>query len=194
MSSTTFPRAASLLCISFFALSACSQGDTPTAVDHLSAHGNHGVDAAAASSKAVAGKPGAMLMAAKAATSRFHSTVQAERAGHVPDPHCVSHPQLGAMGHHWVNMAIVDPVFDPARPEAVLYAPGEGKQMKLVAVEYIVIDVGQPRPSFDGHLFDIGGVPPLMAANVPHWSLHVWVHESNPNGLYTPFNPNVSCN
>lgn len=189
------PRVASLLALSLLALAACETSDVPTAVDHLSAHASHGAASTSASSNAaMSGKSGAMLMTAKASTSRFNSTVQATRAGHVADPHCVAHPLLGGMGHHWVNQSLVDPMFDPARPEAVLYAPGNGKQMKLVAVEYIVIDVGQPRPEFDGHPFDIGGVPPLMAAGVPHWSLHVWLHEANPNGLYTPFNPNVSCN
>jgi hypothetical protein len=28
----------------------------------------------------------------------------------------------------------------------------------------------------------------------PHYQLHVWVWKNNPNGMYTPFNPNVSCN
>jgi len=56
-------------------------------------------------------------------------------------------------------------------------------------VEYIVINVGQPQPSFDGHPFDVGGTP----VPVPHWSLHAWVHLDNPNGVHTPFNPSVSC-
>jgi len=136
---------------------------------------------------------GDLLKYVRQETSRFNSTQQAVRAGYASDPHCVAHPELGAMGHHWANGALIDPVFEPARPEALLYAPGPGGNLRLVGVEYIVINVGQPHPDFDGHPFDVGGVPPLMAAEVPHWSLHVWVHESNPNGLFTPFNPNVTC-
>ena len=89
------------------------------------------------------------------------------------------------MGFHWVNNALVDPVFDPKNPEAVLY----DTQGKLVAVEYIVIDIGQPRPAFDGYPFDIGGTP----VPVPHWSLHTWVHFDNPAGVHAPWNPNISC-
>jgi hypothetical protein len=130
-----------------------------------------------------------LIEAVKNATAKFHSTTQALKAGHVPDEHCVSAPGLGGMGYHWVNPSLVDPVFDPLKPEAVLYATGPGGKLKLVALEYIVINVGQPRPSFDGHLFDIGGAP----LPVPHWTLHVWLYENNPSGMFKPFNPNVSC-
>lgn len=181
-------RLAGTLAVSLLTLAACGQRDTPTAVDHLSAHADQGASYNSVSN----GKPGAMPLAVRKSTTRFNSTKQAIAAGHVPTDECVAHPVLGGMGQHWVNGALIDHVFDPSKPEAVLYEhSGDGK-VKLVAVEYIVIDVGQPHPSFDGRLCDVGGVPPL--GSTPHYSLHVWVHRANPNGLYTPFNPNVSCN
>jgi hypothetical protein len=93
------------------------------------------------------------------------------------------------MGYHWVNPSLVDPVFDAMKPEALLYASGPGGNLRLVGVEYVVINVGQQRPMFGSQLFDIGGTP----VPVPHWSLHVWVHENNPSGMYKPFNPNITC-
>ena len=96
---------------------------------------------------------------------------------------------LAGMGFHWVNPTLVDGVFDPEKLEAVLYAPGPNGNLRLVAVEYIVINLGQPRPSFGNQPFNVGGTP----VPAPHWSLHVWLYEENPNGLFTPFNPNVSC-
>jgi hypothetical protein len=131
-----------------------------------------------------------LLKAVNAATSRYHSTTQATRAGYAAASACVSHPTLGAMGFHWVNGSLIDPVFDPLRPEAVLYEPSPNGSLTLVAVEYIVLKAeGQPRPTFDGHPFDDGGTP----VPAPHWSLHVWVHRDNPSGTFTPFNPNVTC-
>jgi hypothetical protein len=130
-----------------------------------------------------------LLIAVQAATAKFHSTAQAIGAGYVPDDHCVSVPGLGGMGYHWVNPSFVDPVFDPLKPEAVLYAPGPGGNLRLVALEYIVINVGQPAPMFGNQPFDVGGTP----VPVPHWSLHVWLYETNPSGLFTPFNPNITC-
>jgi hypothetical protein len=129
------------------------------------------------------------LQAVRQATARFHSKTQALKAGYLPNDHCVSVPGLGGMGYHWLNPSLVDDDFDPLQPEVVLYATGPGGQLKLVAIEYIVLDVGQERPSFAGYLFDIGGTP----TPVPHWSLHVWLYEENPNGIFTPFNPNISC-
>ena len=130
-----------------------------------------------------------LLMSVRRATARFHSTAQALNAGYEPDDHCVSAPGLGGMGYHWVNPSLVDPVFDPVNPEAILYATGPGGNLRLIAVEYIVINVGQPRPMFGNYPFDIGGAP----IPVPHWTLHVWLYENNPSGLFAPFNPNVSC-
>ncbi len=123
------------------------------------------------------------------ATARLHSTVQATRAGYAVGSPCVSAPGLGGMGFHWGNGTLIDPVFDAFAPEVVLYEPGPTGNLHLVAVEYIVIDVGQPAPTFGGQPFDVGGTP----VPVPHWSLHVWLHKDNPNGLFTPFNPAVSC-
>jgi hypothetical protein len=122
-------------------------------------------------------------------TDRFHSQVQATKAGYAEASPCVFNPGVGGMGFHWVNGALVDPVFDAHNPEAVIYGPDANGRLQLVAVEYIVINVGQPAPTFDGQPFDVGGAP----IPVPHWTLHVWVHLSNPAGLFNPWNPAVVC-
>jgi hypothetical protein len=149
------------------------------------------LSAAAAPSIALAGQGETeeWLQAVRQATARFHSQTQALKAGYEPDDHCVSVPGLGGMGYHWLNPSLVDDVYDPLQPEVVLYATGPGGNLKLVAIEYIVLDIGQGRPSFAGQPFDIGGTP----LPFPHYSLHVWLYEENPNGIFTPFNPNISC-
>lgn len=155
-----------------------------TTENELATHANNSAASGAAST------PGSeLLLSVLRATAKFHSTAQAIKAGYEPDDHCVSVPGLGGMGFHWVNPSLVDPVFDPLKPEAILYATGPGGNLRLVAVEYIVINVGQPRPMIGDHLFDIGGTP----VPVPHWSQHVWLYETNPSGIFAPFNPNVSC-
>lgn len=131
----------------------------------------------------------ALLKAVRQATVRYSSTVQAGRGGYEADDQCVAVPALGGMGYHWLNASLVDPVFDPLRPEVLLYAPAPNGKLRLVAVEYVVIDIGQDRPYFGDHPFDVGGTP----VPADHWSLHVWLYEDNPAGIFTPFNPNVSC-
>jgi hypothetical protein len=64
-------------------------------------------------------------------------------------------------------------------PEVLLYAPDKHDNMKLVAVEYVVINTGQTAPTFDGQAFDVGGSPVPAA----HWTLHVWLGKPNTNGL-----------
>ena len=164
------------------AVAACDQPSTAPVVDHASAHAQFAVTSA--------GDLTGLAKEVRQATMRFHSTTQATRAGYAVASGCVAVPGLGGMGFHWVNQSLVDPVFDPLNPEAVLYEPGPDGKLRFVGVEYIVINVGQPAPTFDGQPFDVGGTP----IPVPHWSLHVWVNRENPNGLFTPFNPDVSCN
>ena len=163
--------------------------DDPAA-SSLAAAGAKATKPAALNETAAKKQEADLVQSVRAATSRFHSTTQALKANYNPDVHCVSVPGLGGMGYHWVNESLVDPVFEPLKPEAVLYAPGPGGKLKLVAVEYVVIKTpNQPTPMFGNQPFDDGGTP----VPVPHWSLHVWVHEANPSGLFAPFNPNVSC-
>ena len=162
--------------------------DSSTASTEPTANALHNHEAAAAASP-IGGAGDALLKNVHAVASRFHSTKQAENAGYVEDPFCVEVPGLGGMGHHWVNRSLVDPVFDPLNPEVVLYAPDKNGKMKFVAVEYIVINTGQARPSFDGQLFDVGGTP----IPAPHWSLHAWIGKPNPSGTFAPFNPDVNC-
>jgi hypothetical protein len=129
-----------------------------------------------------------LLSALRRTSARFHSAAQATKHGYVSTVDCISSP-AGGMGVHWLNQSLVDPVFDPLQPENLLFAPGPDGIPKLVGVEYIVINVGQPAPVFAGQAFDIGGTP----VPVPHWSLHVWLWKDNPSGLFAMFNPDVSC-
>lgn len=129
-----------------------------------------------------------LLKQVRRATARFHSIEQAIEAGYIPAEHCVSSP-AGGMGMHWAHRDPLGTTYDPLRPQLLLYEPRPNGQPKLVAVEYIVRDVGQAHPTFGGRLFDIRGTP----NPAPHWSLHVWLYRDNPNGLFTPFNPTVSC-
>lgn len=130
-----------------------------------------------------------LLAQVRRATAKYHRLEVAEDAGYELDSHCVYVEGLGGMGHHAPNFFIVDEIFNPLEPEALLFEPGDDGTYHLVGVEYIVIDIGQDHPHFGNQPFDVGGTP----IPVPHYSLHVWIWKDNPNGMFTPFNPDVSC-
>ena len=169
------------------AIGVASCQDAPSEVSHESLHDAAQAHAMAAKSSASGSE--ALVKALHSATARYHSTGQATKAGYEVASPCVAAPGLGGMGFHWVKGPAVDPVFNAMEPEAVLYEPDKHGNMKLVAIEYIVVDIGQPAPTFGGQPFDVGGAP----LPVPHWTLHVWLHKDNPNGIFTPFNPAVIC-
>jgi hypothetical protein len=180
----TIPSRLTLAAMATLALG-CA-GATPTeAPDHASLRAGA---SGGGNSVAAAG----LAQAVTAATSRYHSTTQATKAGYLQDTHCVASP-AGGMGYHWANPPLIDPVFDPFQPEVVLYEADAQGNLKLVAVEYVVVNVGQPAPTFGGQPFDVGGAPPLEQQNIPHWTLHVWLHKTNPSGLFAKFNPTVTC-
>ncbi len=131
-----------------------------------------------------------LLAQVRRATAKYQRVEVAIADGYLEASHCVYDEELGAgMGYHFVNQDLVDPFFNPLKPEALLYEKDEDGKFKLVGVEYIVIDVGQPHPYFGNHPLDVGGTP----VPVDHYSLHVWVWKHNPWGMFSPYNPTVNC-
>ena len=48
------------------------------------------------------------------------------------------------------------------------------------------------RPSLFGRGFD-GPMPGHDPTMPVHYDLHAWIYTPNPDGMFTPFNPLVSC-
>lgn len=126
------------------------------------------------------------------ATASFHDFQQGVDAGWDTDiTGCLDHPD-GAMGHHFAN---IDALFDGgaievARPEALIYEPEADGSMRLVAVEYIILEE---------HLARTAPAPELLGQDFHFneafevWALHAWVWRHNPVGMFKDWNPNVSC-
>lgn len=72
------------------------------------------------------------------AADRFQDVNTATAEGYVSTASCVSGPNQGAMGVHYVNDALIkDGILDARRPEVLVYEPLEGG-LRLVAVEFFV--------------------------------------------------------
>jgi hypothetical protein len=100
----------------------------------------------------------------------------------------------GAMGIHFVNVTIQGPP-DPMRPNVLIYEPQADGKLKIVAAEWLVPLAAAPtRPSIFGQPFEgpMEGHEPLIPSEFVHYDKHVWLID-NPNGMFSPTNPNVSC-
>jgi hypothetical protein len=125
--------------------------------------------------------------------------------------------EAGAMGVHYFKPALVG-VTEPPNPRVsgngthtdfltpavLIYEPKADGGLELVAVENLVFKKGMDEtgktdpPSFHGVKYDYMADDPATPLDeghmfAPHYDRHVWVYRDNPNGVFTPFNPAVSC-
>ena len=136
------------------------------------------------------------LVDVKRATARFHNVDRAIAAGYQPTQQCVQHPTLGVMGYHYVNPSLVADggEVDPTRPEVLVYQPAGKGGLRLVAVEYFVVEADSPN-----RVPRLGNVPfegPMAGhdAHMPrHYDLHAWVWQHNPAGTFATWNPAGRC-
>src|SRR6266446_9619190 len=131
------------------------------------------------------------------ATKQFVDVNVATAAGYQPFLGCVSGPDNGAMGNHYVNGPLVgDGILDASRPEVLIYEPSGGG-LQLVGVEFVVIaDTWLAHhdspPVLEGQTFQFVSSPNRYGLPA-HFELHVWAWRDNPNGAFVDWNNEVSC-
>lgn len=141
--------------------------------------------------------PASLVKTVRAVTRPYLDVNAAVAAGYGPFLGCVSAPEIGAMGQHYVNGPLVgDGLIDATRPEALIYEFTSGKA-RLVGVEYIV-DAATwnaahtAPPVLDGQSFQFVGAPNRYALPA-FYELHVWAWRDNPHGTFVDWNPRVTC-
>jgi hypothetical protein len=155
------------------------------------------------------------IAAVRQATAPFHDLSVAETAGYaLEDEACVASP-LGTMGFHAPNQALArDPAVSATQPEILLYI-NSGNGYRLTGVEYFKVVLlrdpagrvapwfGQtqwpstyvvvsPTPQLFGQTFQ-GPMAGHNSSMPWHWDLHAWIWSDNPSGMFTPWNPSLSC-
>lgn len=136
--------------------------------------------------------------AVREATARFRDLNVAIAEGYLQNGGCVSGPEEGAMGVHYVKFSLFDGAIEIQQPEALVYEPRNGR-LHLVAAEYITPAEAWEAahddfdlPHLMGHLFHYAPGPNRYGPPA-FYELHVWAWKDNPKGTFADWNPRVSC-
>lgn len=124
---------------------------------------------------------GASLAEVRRATAQYHDIERALADGYALGSGCV--PNMGF--HYTRGIAAGQDDLDPLAPEILVYAPRKNGSLQLVAVEY----ASWASAELFGRTFDA----PHPAGGPPFHTLHAWIWRGNPDGVFAPMNPNVSC-
>jgi hypothetical protein len=141
-----------------------------------------------------------------------------------PEPICETaagmgaDPALGAMGVHYFRPDLLGITAPPnprvngtgthvdfRRPAILIYEPQSDGSMELVAVENLVFEAAwqsagnSAPPTFHGVPYERMADDPSTEIDEahhfePHYDRHIWLFRDNPNGVFAPYNPNVTCN
>jgi len=136
------------------------------------------------------------------ATTQFRDINTALAAGFTQATPCVSGPDFGAMGVHFVlGSRITAGTLNPTEPEALIYEPLPNGAFRLVGVEFIILaSVWQGQnppgstatPALDGHLMNFVDAPNRYGLPA-FYELHVWAWQENPVGSFADWNTHVTC-
>lgn len=125
--------------------------------------------------------------------------------------------ELGAMGVHYFRPDLLGVTAPPSprvngagthtdfrNPAILIYEPQADGRMELVAVENLTFIAPWEAsgrtdpPTFHGLAYDRMADDPATHIDEahmfwPHYDRHVWIYRDNPNGVFAPFNPAVTC-
>jgi hypothetical protein len=142
--------------------------------------------------------PAKLVQLVREATKQYIDVNAATAAGYGPFLGCVTGPDHGAMGIHYVNGALLNGELDAAHPQALIYEPTEGGKLRLVGVEFIIDQAtwlashSNTPPVLEGQVLQFVDAPNRF--NIPaFFEIHVWAWRDNPNGAFVDWNNHVTC-
>ena len=140
----------------------------------------------------------ALVKVVREITEPYKDVAAAKAAGYALAFGCVSGPDTGAMGLHYVNMPLVqDGVIDARHPEIILYEPVGNGQVRLAGADYLVLadawdKTHSTAPELMGQIFQQFEAPNRFG--LPRfYTLHVWAWKDSPTGTFVNWNTSVSC-
>jgi hypothetical protein len=173
----------------------------------LAHDGEHSAQANAAQTNGVqtnaVSSGSSLVQKVRRATAKYRDiNVMFAEGGWAAATPCVSGPNAGAMGVHFVKDGRVgDGILRADQPEALIFEPGPNSTMRLVGVEFIELKTvwdsmgngGGKQPTLEGHLLNLVTDPNRYTLPA-FYELHVWAWEDNPDGFFADWNREVNCN
>ena len=142
--------------------------------------------------------PNGLVKKVREITEQYKDVAIAKASGYALAFGCVSGPDSGAMGLHYVNMPLVtDGEIDASKPEIILYEPAGNDQVRLVGADYHVLADAWDKthtsaPELMGQKFQQFEAPNRFG--LPRfYTLHVWAWKNNPTGTFVNWHANISC-
>ena len=141
----------------------------------------------------------ALVQAVRENTERFKDVTAAENEQYFEQFGCVTGPDAGAMGIHYVNFPLViDGQIDVTKPEIVIYEP-TSTGLNLIGADYLVLkqqwDATHPdgiAPELMGQYFHLIEEPNRFRLPT-FYTLHVWAWKDSPTGTFVNWHQGVSC-
>jgi hypothetical protein len=144
-------------------------------------------------------RPKPLIETVRNATEQYQEISAAVADHFVAATPCVSGPDTGAMGVHYIRLdRITTLVLDAKQPQALIYEPAADGAMRLVGIEYIVLDASWSAahpgtvPALEGNLLNYVAAPNRYGLPA-FWEIHVWAWQQNPEGSYADWNTHVTC-
>jgi hypothetical protein len=140
----------------------------------------------------------ALIKIVRQSTERFKDVSVAEAEGYALQFGCVSGPDSGAMGLHYVNGTLVNQgTLDPTKPQIVIYEATPNGGLRLIGADFLLLadawdKKNQGPPELMGQLFHYFEFPNRFGLPA-FYTLHVWAWKENPNGAFVNWHPKVSC-
>ena len=103
---------------------------------------------------------------------------------------CLANDAAGGMGHHHSNRARLDATVEVEKPEILLYSYHPDGSYVLNGVEYIVPFRAWPQDSVPPRVMGRDMIP---SESLKLWYLHAWIWTPNAQGLFSDWNPVVTC-
>ena len=127
------------------------------------------------------------LKTLRSVTAAYTDFSKAQAAGYTERLTDCMADATGGMGYHYGKLANIDASARLTEPEILMYEPQRDGSLQFVGIEFVVpLSESATPPTLFGLQFHKNEAFQL-------WVLHVWAYRDNPSGMFSDWNPTVSC-